>query len=268
VPGSYLIGEERVDALAPGAEAIVKIRWDEDMVPPATVVVAGIPVSWHPCLLAEVSPHDGPGPSPGSHDVKRYNDLAHKNIAIDPAVFSGGFSAAGMVAGTAVKAGVGSMVIDRAGLAPHARVFLCIDDRKLMRQWLQLARESAVKPARELPWRRGRKAQRVDRDLALRVTGLKVVSDLAPGDGGRIGHNVRDLGPMVSVGRVRGREVVFFEGGGADSLELPLPLRSAQYVPLAIGVARPKRGEGGLGVLRATQRLADGELSAGYELRF
>lgn len=60
VPGSYLIGEELIDNLAPGADTIVKMQWDQNLIPPKTVMVGGMSVTWHPCLLAEVSPHRRP----------------------------------------------------------------------------------------------------------------------------------------------------------------------------------------------------------------
>lgn len=59
-PGTYLIGESVVNNLAAGASTIVKMTWDQDLVPPQTVTVGGSTVTWHPCLLAEAAPHDGP----------------------------------------------------------------------------------------------------------------------------------------------------------------------------------------------------------------
>ena len=287
VPGSYLIGQVLIDDLAAGADTIVKMRWDQSLVPPATVVVAGMTVQWHPCLLAEVSPHDGPGPSaPGSFDVKRYNDLAHLNIAIDDAAFDSGFSAFGIVAGTALREGVRSLIIDRHMLSADARVFVRIDDGDQMQRWLRLAKEGALNPAKGLPWRtegdrpalvyekapetHGRvpgaltllDAARVSVDLG---TSEQLIIDARPGTrlhlqstGGRTPY------ARVSAGRERGCDVAFFDSGGADSLELPLSLKGGEYVPLAIGIVHPAGRP--FGVLRATQRLADGEFSPGYEI--
>ncbi len=289
VPGSYLIGEELIDDLAPGADVIVKVQWDQALIPPATAMVAGMPVNWHPCLLAEVSPHDGPGPSAaGTHDVRRYNDLAHKNITIEDPAFSSEFSAFGAVAGTALREGVKSLIIDRRLLSPEARVFVRIDDADIMQRWLRLAKAGAVKPAGDLPWRGEREAPKADRDpqvpqtderLAGAVTFLdaaRVVVDLGAGErlvidakaGTRLyGQMVADkaASAKVSVGRQRGHDVIFFDGGGADSIELPLLLKGKEYVPLAIGIVSAGRQR--VGALRATQRLTDGELSPGYEIR-
>lgn len=287
VPGSYLIGSVLIDNLGPGADIIVKMQWDQSLVPPATVTVAGIPTTWHPCLLAEVSPHDGPGPSAvGTYDVKRYNDLAHKNITIDPEVFSGGFSAIAVVAGTALREGVRSLVIDRRMLTPDARVFIRIDDRDLMQRWLRLAKEGAVKPAADLPWRVERDTPKIPRQIIPgtheRVPGAltfldpaRVTVDLGTdeqliidaGIGTRVYRHMivgRTDPAKVSAGRERGHDVVFFDSGGADSLELPLPLKGGEYVSLAIGIVHA--GQRRLGMLRATQRLADGDFSPGYEV--
>ena len=68
------------DALAPGADAVVNIRWPSALVPPRDGDSRPTPVTWHPCLLVEVSPHDGPAPA-GNH-VWQDNNLTQKNITI------------------------------------------------------------------------------------------------------------------------------------------------------------------------------------------
>jgi hypothetical protein len=45
VPGTYLIGEARIDNLAVGADQIVKFTWPQALVPPDTVVVNGANVT-------------------------------------------------------------------------------------------------------------------------------------------------------------------------------------------------------------------------------
>lgn len=79
-PGTYLIGEQLVNPVAAGADGFVTFEWPQDLVPPETVSVAGVEVRWHPCLLVEVSPHDGFAPT-GNH-VWENNNLAQKNISI------------------------------------------------------------------------------------------------------------------------------------------------------------------------------------------
>jgi subtilisin family serine protease len=80
VPGTYLIGEQLVNPVAAGADGFVTFEWQQDLIPPQTVVVSGMNVNWHPCLLVEVSPHDGFIPT-GNH-VWDNNNLAQKNISI------------------------------------------------------------------------------------------------------------------------------------------------------------------------------------------
>jgi Subtilase family len=79
-PGTYFIGEAKVTGLAAGADQIVNVEWPAGLIPPDTVTVGMSTVHWHPCLLAEVTPHDGPVPT-GNH-VWDDNNLAQKNITI------------------------------------------------------------------------------------------------------------------------------------------------------------------------------------------
>ncbi|MEL6680658.1 MAG: S8 family serine peptidase, partial [Pseudomonadota bacterium] len=78
-PGTYLIGEVREDDLMPGESRIVKMTWPAALIPPQTVEVGGLDVSWHPCLLLEASPHDGEVAPPGSAiDIRRYNNICQR----------------------------------------------------------------------------------------------------------------------------------------------------------------------------------------------
>jgi hypothetical protein len=79
-PGTYLIGEQLVNPVAAGADGYAIFEWLPNLIPPQTVMVSGISVTWHPCLLVEVSPHDGFTPT-GNH-VWDNNNLAQKNLSI------------------------------------------------------------------------------------------------------------------------------------------------------------------------------------------
>lgn len=79
-PGTYLLGEQRVNPVAAGADGFVTFEWAQDLVPPSKVMVGGVEVTWHSCLLVEVSPQDG-FISSGNH-VWENNNLAQKNISI------------------------------------------------------------------------------------------------------------------------------------------------------------------------------------------
>jgi hypothetical protein len=82
VPSTYLIAESNVDEILPGDHRIIKIRWPSELIPSDTVSVDGITVRWHPCLLADISPHDGPAPVGTAFDIKKYNNLAQRNLTI------------------------------------------------------------------------------------------------------------------------------------------------------------------------------------------
>jgi subtilisin family serine protease len=79
-PGTNFIGEAKVSAVPAGGEQVVVIEWKPELIPPAQVATPVGIVSWHPCLLAEITPHDGP-PASGNH-VWDDNNLAQKNISI------------------------------------------------------------------------------------------------------------------------------------------------------------------------------------------
>lgn len=71
-PATYLVGEQRIASVPAGGSVVTRVTWPRTLIPPAA--------GWHPCLLVEVSPHDGPAPA-GSHTWEN-NNLAQKNITI------------------------------------------------------------------------------------------------------------------------------------------------------------------------------------------
>lgn len=99
-PGTYLIGEAAPTSLAAGSDGRVAVEWAAALVPPETAAVrvnnVSTNVRWHPCLLVEVTPHDGFTPT-GNH-IRQNNNLAQKNISIVyPDSASGDFAFAGVV---------------------------------------------------------------------------------------------------------------------------------------------------------------------------
>jgi hypothetical protein len=71
-PATYLIGVQRIQSVPAGGSVIAKVPWPAALIPPAA--------NWHPCLLVEVSPHDGPAAT--GQQVWENNNLAQKNITI------------------------------------------------------------------------------------------------------------------------------------------------------------------------------------------
>lgn len=76
VQATYLIGEQAGTALASGGVQIFDFLWPAALVPPEEVGGA----NWHPCLLAEVTPHTGPAPA--GNLVVDYTNLVQRNITI------------------------------------------------------------------------------------------------------------------------------------------------------------------------------------------
>ena len=291
VPGSYLIGEVAMTGLAPGADTIVKMTWDASLVPPDTVTVAGMPVTWHPCLLAHVAPVDGPPPSGATFDVKRYNNLAHRNITIGNPDASDSDLAAGVIAGSSDARGIDAIVVDRTLVPADYRVFVRIADPDIMRSWIDLAARDAVDIGVRLPgsivaptFPRPKEpsdpfAPAGDpSDDACRVVlldparvGIRCCDDRvivvhAPARTEfEMSCRATTPRPRVSVAKVSGQQVLVLDHGGADAISLPARLPGHHYVPVALGLMRPSGGRG-QARLFATQRRADGELSAGYSV--
>ncbi|MHA6263289.1 S8 family serine peptidase [Arenibacterium sp. CAU 1754] len=283
VPGTYLIGETAIASLAPGADQIVKMTWDAALVPESSVMVGGISVHWHPCLLAEAAPHDGPAPSGATFDVRRYNDLAQRNITIDDDSDSSDADlVSAVIAGTSDAGGIDSVILDRSQLPGDYRVFARIADDRLMAHWIAELKAGGIHAVDPLPGSTQPVPPHPD-DPADQHPGDCIVTLLDParlavrcGTSGTLivhgapktqfefrcgGLGVR---PRLSIGRFQGQEVVYFDQS-APAIALPTQLAGGQYMPLVLGISRPE-GRRGQGTLRATQRRADGGLSAGYAI--
>jgi len=125
-PGTYFIGEAKVSAVPAGGEQIVTIEWTPDLIPPAQVQTPAGAVQWHPCLLTEITPHDGPAAT-GSH-VWDYNNLAQKNISIVSASTGSDFAMA-IVIGNGSNDGESLLLeVLRGHLSHHVQLYLDIFD--------------------------------------------------------------------------------------------------------------------------------------------
>jgi subtilisin family serine protease len=131
VPGTYLIGEVHRTGLAAGAVDIVSQNWPDALIPPETVVLGMTTVHWHPCLLLEVAPHDGPSPT-GPH-VWDDNNLAQRNLTIAyPIGGMGGDFGAGVVVGGASENGrrATALEIDRTTVPPWVQLYVEFPGRR------------------------------------------------------------------------------------------------------------------------------------------
>lgn len=225
--GTYFIGEAKVGPLAAGAEQIVSVEWPAGLIPPDTIMIGGTPVKWHPCLLAEVTPHDGPLPT-GNH-VWDDNNLAQKNISIVDADSSGGDFAAGFVIGHDLNGGKSmSLEILRGELPKSVRLYLDLIDPVLRRRIRVLAertptgrREPVETPTRIKP----------TRNLATLVLEPRLLGIRLPAR------------PTWSLGFEGGREVVLLSP--LKSVRVPVPAPGDHPTLLVLGgVIEPDTAEG------------------------
>jgi hypothetical protein len=139
-PGTYFIGEAKISGLASLADQTVSILWPSDLIPPETVLVGPTSVTWHPCLLAEVTPHDGPSPT-GNH-VWDDNNLAQKNISIVNADTGTDF-AVGMVAGNELnKEDYILLEVNRGRLPAEVTLYVDLANPVLLRRLRKLQHEN------------------------------------------------------------------------------------------------------------------------------
>jgi hypothetical protein len=263
------------------------MEWVAGLIPPAKVLVGGVSVKWHPCILAEVSPHDGPAPGGATFDVKRDNNLAHRNITLDEPGDSDGDFAVGVVAGTVDAPGVDAILLDRSLLARDCRVFARVADEGHMRNWVELVRAGEFLPGEPLPgspreaiesvpvW--PEKGTRKARCTVTLLDPSRLGIDCCDGNSIVIhapaqtriellcrGRRPAFGRPNVKLGTYQGQQVVFFDGG-SEVLVLPLRLAAREFIPVVLGLARP-HGKRVMGELKATQLRGDGELSPGYSI--
>jgi subtilisin family serine protease len=265
-PGTYLIGEARIDNLAVGADQIVKFTWPQTLIPPETVIVSGAPVHWHPCLLLEASPHDGPNPVTGlSVPVQGNNNIAQRNIAIIDAGDVGSDSFIGMIAGSAEKYGVTTLLVDASQLKGATAIKLHVADETMMKLLIDGAKRAE---RQQKPGERGRKhkccAVILEDKARVRIEcgDSSVTIEMLPGT--RIPSYACGEAELFAVASVRHHGIEAVEISNlADEVEIPLRLDGGLYVPLLVAVdGKP------LGDLRITQRRGDGQLSGGYGIRW
>ncbi len=290
-PGTYLIGESVVNNLAAGASTIVKMTWDRDLVPPQTVTVGGSTVTWHPCLLAEAAPHDGPAIVTGlAYPVKGDNNIAHRNIAIDyPATGGSSGLMNTVVAGTRDASGIDLLVIDRTALPADIGVVLHTSDISVMKNWLELVRSrrgilkaeplGAAQP-KPTPVPEMLDAKFRDReccDITLLTNARLAVQccddDLLLLDAPRgtkfrklcTGKGTERLRDHVQVDYWKGQHVIRIDHG-AGAIALPLRVAANVWTPVFVGTNVPNGTNRLRGRILVSQVRADGEVSPGYEI--
>jgi subtilisin family serine protease len=262
-PGTYLIGEARIDNLGVGADQIVKFVWPQAMIPPENVLVGSTLVHWHPCLLVEASPHDGPTPAGGiAVPVQGDNNIAQRNITILNAGDSNADAFVGMVAGTRLDVGIATLVIDARRLRGATAIRLHVADKAAMKGLWEAARR-VLREAEPADGDDGGCAVVIETRARLRVPSgdCSVVIEAAPGS-----RVLCDCAPR----RPPGAAWVEHHGlpaieltGLAGQIEIPLRLAGARFATLLVAATGEAKGD-----LRITQRRGDGAMSAGYGIRW
>lgn len=200
VQGTYLIGEQTIATLAAGAETILDFLWPAALVPPETVAGA----SWHPCLLAEVSPHTGPAPS-GDLVIDNCN-LGQRNITIDYSDDDGDdHEMIGAIGNERGDARMVRLVVHAGALPKRAKVWLRFLDPKV---------ERAV------------------------LAALKRGDGATQADGCGCGGRAAPKRAAVRIETVKGRRRFSFAGGGRRTLDVPMV--GGSLTAVALGAALPK----------------------------
>lgn len=260
-PATYLIGQPLVLGLASGASQIVKITWQQALIPPATVMVGGTEITWHPCLLVNLSPHETI--PVGRVLVQDRNNLAQRNVTI---VDNFATRFVGIMAGAQNSFGVASLIIDATALQAAASIRLRIADERIMAQFVVSVRRAVEEARRRAPI--GEEAAgcvlSVDEPARLRVGEGACATVIEVAAGSRILGGESVAAEQIGVRIVLHQDLETVEITGLRGrLEVPMRLADAQYVPLLVAVTGQQTGD-----LHLTQRRGDGEISVGYGIRF
>jgi hypothetical protein len=145
VQATYIIGEQMIASLAAGADVILNFPWPAALVPPEFVGGA----KWHPCLLAEASPHTGPTPS-GNLVIDNTN-LAQRNVSVDYSTDDGEpHEMIGVIGNEEDDSRFRRIVIHRGHLPKKAKVWVRFFDPKVDRAILKWW-SSGDKPKTSVP---------------------------------------------------------------------------------------------------------------------
>lgn len=256
-PGTYLIGEAKISDLAAGADTIVNVAWPAALVPPQTVVVGGMLVHWHPCLLVEVSPQDGPAAT-GNH-VWDSNNLAQKNITIVYADAGKDFAAAFVLGNLFSKSDLLYLEVDRGRIPGRVQLFVDLVDPKLTR-WLKEHMER-LRPEPPEPSRRGRVEPvpgplRMDQPTVREALGavLLLEESAEVGDGPPVRPFPPGLMKQLNFrfGHVNGREVALL--GTRGRALIPFGRTEGPIGPIVIGGTLPPGMDAGTYEISLVQR--------------
>ena len=247
-PGTYLIGETLINTLPTGPESIINMRWERAKIPPSHVIVSGVDVHWHPCLLVQITPQDGPA-STGVH-VWDSNNLAQRNITIIGADDStDDFAVATIVGNLQNSNRILDIEIDRGELPGGVRLYVQVADKRIM-EWIEKNQYSDgsrdnKEGCCELQFLNDTKA-------SLRCVGEKgPVAFKMQLPGGSVFHlcncnnDNNDNGDSGSftIGNYKGKKVLFLDM--QQKIRIPILRAYSRLVPLIVGGiidSKPEKG--------------------------
>lgn len=267
VPGTYLIGEVKLSGIAPGDDEIVNVEWPASLIPPADVLVGTTNVHWHPCLLVETSPQDGP-PATGDH-VWDSNNLGQKNISI---VYSdaGKDFAMGLIAGHEEDmAKYLVLEIDRGKLPPEVRLYVDLVNPILKRRLraepgkpdmeprYKTASEALIQEELYLRLQEGEAGQSPTGGMVLTVPQTSPAVTMAP-------RFPRRRPPRYTIGYHDGREVAFLALRGKTSV--PIYAGPGVLSPIIVGGIAGRGARPGEYSVAFVQRDPQGRVTGAAEL--
>jgi len=238
-PGTYFIGEAKVTGIAPGGEQIVNVEWLSGLIPPVDVVTPSGTVHWHPCLLVEITPHDGPTPT-GNH-VWDDNNLAQKNISIVGTDAGQDFAIATVIGHEDNPAEYLLIEINRGRLPREVELFINLLDPMLRRRLRKFDQEWKREP---LP---------VDKKKSGPIATVEV-QRLTP----------IDLRPPWHIGWHEGYEVVFLQP--QPRVRVPIVAGRGRISPLIVGGIVGRGAKAGTYEVVMIQRQPDGAISGSATL--
>ncbi|MCB9279061.1 MAG: S8 family serine peptidase [Lewinellaceae bacterium] len=277
--GSYPVGEAPIGPIAPGDTQIVRILWPAALIPPQQVDIGGgVMVNWHPCLLAEVAPHDGPlTTSTGFYPVQHDNNIAHKNISIfyPVVVLPPQVIRTAVIAGSGRSLGIAGLIIDRKQLPHNLDIRFRIPDSNRMDDLEVRLQNGKIKgvphlPPADLYPESGEKILDAWSVTLLESAQIKfkpkeeTFPPLILRFTGDTGLDLTEYTPDLRIELVGGtRQLVY--SGGAPAIYIPMALKPGQFLPLLFefaSVGNPPKS----GVLKVTQVDPAGNIGPGFEL--
>lgn len=275
--GTYLIGEVKVSGVPAGSEQIVNVQWPAALIPPATVTIGTTTVTWHPCLLVECSPLDGP--TTGGNHVWDSNSLCQKNIEIVYADAATDFAAAMVLGNEENMSEYLILEIDRGYLPREVKLYVDLINpalKRRLRYGFQPEKEPAGEQLVEVTPERGsefklaggfRVAIEAEPTVAPNGGGLALRSPAAtrlePMPAARLTRRTSGLKPFT-IGHHRGNEVVFCAARGKT--QIPVYGGAGTLHPIVIGGIAAKGARPGEYSVTVLQRDPYGQVTGSAEI--